>query len=314
MGKKKAAAIKERVSLELLEVSPEMAKEILECNYQHQRRLDPKHVNYLAFEMSMGRFMEGTKIHICVLGDDRFLINGQHTLNALIQSGKQQTLGVQTTICSDSTQVADCFAHEDGHLRRSKRTVYRGYNISKILGLSLADSELFASACEFLFMDLTGTLEDRKPTPIEIIHIAQQLKWRFDKIKIATRRGSVPYSVGVTGLGLATANAEYYHEFWDGVATGEQFTRNDPRKAYRDFLMGDHKTALQKQSWVKNSLALFKVGAFCFNKFAAGKEIRQMNVASALQTNVLQATKFAEGFTPKSLKKLFYEEEVAPNV
>jgi hypothetical protein len=69
------------------------ARELLASSvYARQRKLRAAHVQRLARIMNKGEFRQGTPIDLAVVGKRQYLLNGQHTLNAIIHSGEPQML------------------------------------------------------------------------------------------------------------------------------------------------------------------------------------------------------------------------------
>ena len=66
-------------------ITPEKAQALLATAYQGQRPLRLHHVRFLRHLLRTGHWRQGAEIHCARLGTERFLINGQHTLTALVQ-------------------------------------------------------------------------------------------------------------------------------------------------------------------------------------------------------------------------------------
>jgi len=66
-------------------VTPEKAQALLATAYQGQRPLRPHHVRFLRHLMRTGHWRQGAEIHCARIENERFLVNGQHTLTALVQ-------------------------------------------------------------------------------------------------------------------------------------------------------------------------------------------------------------------------------------
>lgn len=76
----------------MMQVSPSQAQEWLRSNREN-RRLRQKNVEYLVRQMSTGGYVAGAAV--VAFSTDGRLLNGQHTLNAIIASGCAQTVTVQ---------------------------------------------------------------------------------------------------------------------------------------------------------------------------------------------------------------------------
>lgn len=77
---------------EVTTITPEMAKEMLEHNYEGNRNMRKTYVTQLAYVMQSGRYMSENGQTIVVGEDDGVLYDGQHRLAAIVQSGVPQTM------------------------------------------------------------------------------------------------------------------------------------------------------------------------------------------------------------------------------
>lgn len=75
-------------------VTPQQAREMRDTmHFPRQRNISDKNVDRLAVEMHFERFTDGTQIYICILPDGkRYIVNGNHTLEAIYKSGVAQWL------------------------------------------------------------------------------------------------------------------------------------------------------------------------------------------------------------------------------
>ena len=77
---------------EVTTITPEMAKEMLEHNYEGNRNMRKTYVAQLANVMKSGRYMSENGQTIVMGEDDGVLYDGQHRLAAIVQSGVSQTM------------------------------------------------------------------------------------------------------------------------------------------------------------------------------------------------------------------------------
>jgi hypothetical protein len=80
------------LTAKVADVDAEYARHLRQsCNFDRQRALIDLNTRRLAVEMDNGRFIPGTTVYFAVLPDGSMLIlNGNHTLEAIIASGKTQ--------------------------------------------------------------------------------------------------------------------------------------------------------------------------------------------------------------------------------
>lgn len=80
------------VKAEIITITPEMAKEMLEHNYEDNRNIRKSYVMQLATVMRAGRYMSENGQTIVMGEDDGVLYDGQHRLAAIVESGIPQTM------------------------------------------------------------------------------------------------------------------------------------------------------------------------------------------------------------------------------
>jgi hypothetical protein len=127
-------------------VSPAKAEEWLTLNaFPNQRPLKVKHRDFLANEIFAGRFIQGTQIHFVVFGKKKFLVNGQHTLSAILKTGITVLLAVLTTTVDSMEEVVKIYlGHDPKGTGRSTLTAHAWnafYAGKKIKTISITGQE-----------------------------------------------------------------------------------------------------------------------------------------------------------------------------
>lgn len=135
-------------------VTPEQARKWRETShFERQRTISNANVERLAHEMTKGRFIVGTQVYMAVLpdGTDR-IINGNHTLEAVVASGIPQPLTITRKNVRDLDEAGRIYAVFDLQKTRtladSLRAVGRSTDISnstKVASAVGAISENFNS-------------------------------------------------------------------------------------------------------------------------------------------------------------------------
>jgi hypothetical protein len=137
----------EHITSTLMLVHPEQAAHwLVHNNFSRQRPLRPWHVKYLAQTMRAGRFLAGTQIHFAVHAGHEELVNGQHTLAAIVQSGCPQWLHVQRTHVPTAEEIAVLYGRHDRGLSRSLGDSYHAHGFAELSGLNKAQSNHLGSA------------------------------------------------------------------------------------------------------------------------------------------------------------------------
>lgn len=154
------------MKVETKHVTPEIAKEILKRNINN-RPLNSSHVRFLSSQMKRGLWLfDGTPIKLTVQGS---LLDGQHRLTAIVESGKSFDFLFVTGVSSDSFKVMDT-----GRNRKA----------SDVLGISGFDhSQDLQTACrDIMLYKRTGILAPAvriSLTNAEILQFAEENKQRL---------------------------------------------------------------------------------------------------------------------------------------
>lgn len=93
------------MKIEQIKVTPKQAAKWLESNMEQNRRLRPQHVATLARDMKAGNWKQtGETVKFNTM---RLLIDGQHRLSAIVESGCTVELSVAWDVPSDSIMAID---------------------------------------------------------------------------------------------------------------------------------------------------------------------------------------------------------------
>jgi len=106
-------------------VTPEKAQALLATAYQGQRPLRPHHVRFLRHLLRTGHWRQGAEIHCARIGTERFLINGQHTLTALVQEHLSAWLTVVEIDVPTLAAIGRLYESFDRNLTRSLDDIYQ---------------------------------------------------------------------------------------------------------------------------------------------------------------------------------------------
>lgn len=90
------------------------------CHFPYQRQIRDLNVQRLGLEMEKGRFVQGTPVFFCVLPDGtQYIVNGNHTLEAVAYSGRPQKLVFIFLHVADLAEAAAVYASFDLHKART---------------------------------------------------------------------------------------------------------------------------------------------------------------------------------------------------
>jgi len=110
-----------RTSCEIMMVTPDMALKLIEASFfDRQRRVTQSRVQYLSAEMKAGRFVPGTPVYFGMLPSGKaLLLNGQHTLWAIVDCDELIELCLITRQVADEDEAGALYAVFDIHRVRS---------------------------------------------------------------------------------------------------------------------------------------------------------------------------------------------------
>jgi len=232
----------------IVTVTPAMAEEWLSHNlWNRQRKRAEWQVDRLAIEMEKGRFTPGTQIHFGVLNGDPKLVNGQHTLGAIVKYGAPIQLSVLYTDVADEKELGALYGRHDRHRGRTPHDAFLAAGLSHELNLSEQEVNSFGSGLKFVLMDF------RRPSvnlDVEISASVDRLademrQWQpaagmyFEAVREARHGMRGTYRrAPVVAVGLVTFQHQpsLATEFWAGAAGDDALGRNDPRRALNSFL------------------------------------------------------------------------------
>ena len=259
----------------IMEVNPSTAEQLLKYNTAN-RPLNQNHMGWLSMQMKEGlwRFI-GNQI---LWSKENTLLNAQHTLNAIIDSGKTQRFLVLSGIPKESMSVIDT-----GRVRTAG-DVFALNNVPN------------ANACAGIINKIVKFEHGYKHTSIQnggikgkrisITHEIRLRKYLSDKdgFDFITRKAMSFYTEcryltpSIWGLCFYLARNKDFHaadEFFTKLAFGVGLKQNDPVYAVRRKLEKEYnknKTTVKKTP----KDAFFYWIAYGWNKFRQQKEIKHL--------------------------------------
>lgn len=269
-------------------VSPEVAGTWLaNHNYEHQRQVRPTHVKTLTKEMQEGRFRQKTQVNFCRLNDVYALTNGQHTLNAIVQSGCAQLLNVVVLDVDNTDQIADDFARHDTHLTRRISDSLVAHEMDKYFGVTRTMlNQMTAGAMFYAYMngEITQRSAHNLSHDAKLIMLKKHGELARDAMQTLPSLTKSQSIVATRKTTVAAMMIVYKYspsmcvEFYGGMFLDDGLRRGDPRKTLLTYFR-ETKTAggaSNTMSEAKRAVAdhmLVKAQALAFNAFAARKDL-----------------------------------------
>jgi len=278
----RAEAALSTLKSELRVVTPEIAKALREtCQYDRQRPISDAHVARLADEMQASRFIQGTQIHLVNLADQLAIINGNHTLEAVIASGLPQALTLLYTDVRNEDEAARLYARHDIGRSRNWADMTRASGLDKVIHLDKNYMNKFGGAIAWIICDFNDphasgitthstkeriALKNRVRSRDIRMDIMRDYREAADMYVAAVTKGRINVQrllqrAAVFSVGLETFKHQpsLGGEFWETMALDDGLKRNDPRKRLLNYLGDQVKYRAQPN--------LSRIVAFAWNAF-----------------------------------------------
>jgi hypothetical protein len=224
-------------------VSPEQAKEWIETSmYKRQRQLPAHHVIALGCAMLDGTFAAHKPIVFALLNGQRYCVDGQHTLHAIVESQVATELLITEHELTTEDQVADLYGRLDRGIARTFRDALIAQDLEEETGLPTADLTRISGAVALIAARFrsggTRYSEDPRARSVDARHRlirewTQEARAYFEFVQDAPRevRG-IFRRAAIIGIALVTIRdqPEKGREFWLGLAMDNGLERDDPRK------------------------------------------------------------------------------------
>lgn len=273
-------------------VTPEVAEQWVRAwNYEHQRPKRDYHVNNLANEIVQGRFREKTQINFCRLGDQYFLTNGQHTLNAIVKANKPVLLSVVVLDVQSHKQIADDFTRHDTHLTRQLAVSLVAHEIHKQLGVTVTELNWITAAVNY-YAWMIGESPLKSSTQMTNDHKLNLIAKYGELAKDALRTYHEPnakrrdYMVKRTTLACAMHvykwNPDICKLFYGEISKDSGLVIGDPRKTLLEYLRETRSYYGLSGASIKKAVPyhfFVKAHAIAFNAFVNRKQLKIIRVS-----------------------------------
>lgn len=277
------------MTVETIEISPELATQWLsERTFIYQRSLKRKTVALYADQMKRGTWEPYSTLQVCRVGEDRFLIDGQHRLAAVITSGCSQRFSVMERVVHDLKEVARIYTRTDKGLLRTLYDDFSALDLADEFDLTATQLSEFSAALAFLNSGFRKSVQkswhfdDRLTLMKEYLDAYREY---LDAIKGAghpmTSRlaRAATLSVGLVSYRYSSSVYDTVDAFWNGVASDDGLGASDPRKyCVRHLLlvgmMGGGSTSASFTSHQHVSVSARRIAGY-FNAHVEGRELKQ---------------------------------------
>lgn len=278
-------------------ITPEYARALIEeCEHDQalmetlRRPIRPRHVAFLARQMERGAFGNNLiDVAYCRETEQRFIVNGNHTLRAVVQSGVRLHLTVEETRCETLHDVRMAYSRYDRGLMRNRKDAMRALDAGSETGLPLSHVGYLASAVAFMLDDFKTSGNNRLSQMVGDDELYEEMvswtgEYRVLREIVGSSKlweGRIVRRRGVLSVALVTVRADKARaiEFWTGVASGVNIPLNSPMLRLRDYLM---ETYAHGGGETRDSVAhpdvIARTVAHCWEKFVTGETMKRMRV------------------------------------
>lgn len=284
-------------TVRMQEITPVVAKRMLETmNYEGQRNLRPERVHFLAEEMKAKRFTDNT-IKVCVMpGGTEYMVNGYHTMHAIIECGIPQTMPVEFFQTKALADVDKIYARTDRALKRTRADTVRVYGLEEAFGLPVSTLNRFAASAVVIMRDFSsgGGLSNVSDDEVVLFMMdwIDACKKYLEFIKETPLVGPMTMR-HVFPIGLVTTRySKQAEEFWPKVATDDMLAHDDPRKTLNKWVS---ETGLSKDSSHKRVVSLplgMRSVATAWNAFIDTRPLQFLRVLNTTLPIVIRETPY----------------------
>jgi hypothetical protein len=276
------------ITTNLTVITPDLAKTFLSEKYYYEfnRTLNKMHVDFLADAMKKKRFDPTAQIALgCVPNDQDYLINGQHTLHAIIKSGLPQRLNIVRYNVRDYTDVHSLFSHYDIGKMRTFADSVKAFEVSKNTGLLHTQITLTAGALRYMksgFPKTSPTVKFSSEDMIKLIY-----DWKEEALLVFNqfKGGEVKVCIRLrtaASLSVLLVISKYHpikgSEFIAKVATDDFLKTGDPRKSLNRYMRETGANPRETGHRPVTNGQVSRAVAKAWNKFFSGVTVKNIRV------------------------------------
>jgi hypothetical protein len=231
-------------------ISPTTASAIVTYElYERQRPLHTGRVRQYALAMRQGKFRRGTLLSFCCWQGKRYLINGQHTLQALRLANMSMEFGIEEITVGAYDEIAEWYSKYDRLYHRSLSQVYAAHNLAERLQLNKSQVQEIGACCGLLASGFSSSFA--KEGALSMYTSDHEVRMKFIEAWMDEARSYFDATAGASaaianhlrrrGI-LAVALVTYRFtgsdadEFWHQVAYDDRLAHDDPRKQLHYFI------------------------------------------------------------------------------
>lgn len=251
---------------------------------RNNRPMRKRWVNYLSRQMLGGKFLPTTQIAIAHLDGRSVLVNGQHTLAAIRQSGQAIDLPLMHHKIADVAELNDLYARYDIGNKRTFSDAIKFYGIAEITDLSNSYINKLASALGLISsgygkLDVKREVDNAEWIP-SIVHYAPYVKELLGSTKKTTLYGHKLYMMPTLAVIVVTLahGPDDAMDFWVRMAHNDGLKKGDPAKRLFEYLQYEHSSDSQGPGDTAPQAA--RIIAYCWSANYEGRDIHKLPVTA----------------------------------
>ncbi len=289
----------------LVKITPEMAQHWVDTytlakELGIMRPIRPWWAQYLSDQMTKGLFSPVSLIVLGTVGDKTGIVNGNHTLRAIVKSGITLELPVEQFVYPSVDKMRHAYATADHNLTRGRYDSFRAYDVKFLTGINKSDARALSSAVLFMMNDF-GRIRtsSRRVSDTDLLTAMRPWVPTFGKLiaLVGSSHGDPWYKriirrSSVCAVAMVTMNyqPDMARRFWEAVVDGTNLkSKQAPALRLREYLIetipasGRATTTGQME---QQDLMARKV-AHCWNQYYLGRPMKLLRVSMEKPVEVL---------------------------
>jgi hypothetical protein len=289
-------------------VDPVEAAKILKLNSFERQRPVRKHVvRFYAEEMLQGNWLPDRPIEFAKWNDRLFMIDGQHRMYAVIESGTAQRFAILVHTVNSEEELALRYIKTDRNLRRDDSDALRAIALDCEFGLPTSKLSRYGAAIKFIASGFIGTKKMHTEEYIDSLRFhAKGIEAYEDMLMDFVQSGNpISRRAPVASVGIVTLmeSVKVYGEqkvldFWEGTLTALGFTSlDDPRKRIHSHLtetslIGGAGTRMTKNAEYATRNYQARAVAACFNAWVEDRTLNKIQVRDPMARIMIRGSRF----------------------
>jgi hypothetical protein len=274
-------------------------------NNSKNRQVRKEWVNYLAKQMIGGKFLPTNTIAIGILNGASYLVNGQHTLGAIVESGKSLDLPVARYKVSNEKELANLLSHYDIGLGRNFADAMSFHGVPDLIKLSKQNTGRLASAIDLISTNFVQSSNKRKVDSTAwipaTVAFAPFYKSLLSEMKDSAIRQDKWRQKGLLSVILTTVayGPESAVSFWKEVLFADGLRRHQASKRLHEYVKYEYFSRGDGRKTGKMAHHLAKISAYCWNQSLVQRPIKALPITSIVNNPiVIKGTPYATGGAP----------------